>query len=309
MRAIRSRVYDREGYIGRIQWGGCAVAVLALILGLVFQPNNLRHHYTGIKFLAPIWTGILALVALFSASSMVGERRRGFLDLVLLTPLDPAQILDGTLYAVWEHSRRTYWLAVSVTALFCLIGASTVIGGLCSLITATLFGVLLASYGIGCSIMARSAGAALAATFVFALGVNLGWVFILRLFPDEAGPVAWVLSTLLFFLAWLALRQRVTVATVAFYLAALHLVLASAATAWTWGWDRSTHEYPIVAMIPMVVTLTPLDGRSDRDWFFPGPPAYLLLPAYWLGLIANIYFVRRWLITHFDRLTERIGPR
>jgi ABC-type transport system involved in multi-copper enzyme maturation permease subunit len=318
LRSKQARVYDREGYIGRIQWAGWAVAAIFLTLLLLFEPKGSSQHESGMGFLTPTWIGVAALVALFSATSLVGDRRRGFLELVLLSPLDATEIIDGSLLAIWEHMRRVYWLPVTLTLFFCLTGASNWIGGICSLVTATLFCMLLAFYGIGCSLSARTFAGALVPTFVFPLVINAGIPFLIPIFRNASGPALWTLSSLMLVVSWLALRRRTVIVTVALYLLAVHLVVASAATCWTWnyayqlphGKKRPAEEYPILAMHPGAITIATLDGRAYNRWFWRGPEWYRLLPAYWLGLVVNIIWVRRWLIRNFDRLagrTDRAG--
>ncbi len=123
LRARLARIYDREGYIGRIQWMGWLLAGAMFLLIALLKPRELADRDVAIAFLAPVWIALGLLATLISASSFVSDRRRGFLDLVLVTALDPREIVDGTFLAVWRHLRNTWWLAVTLTVLFVLIGA------------------------------------------------------------------------------------------------------------------------------------------------------------------------------------------
>jgi hypothetical protein len=86
----------------------------------------------------------------------------------------------------------------------------------------------------------------------------------------------------------------------------VHLVLASLATCWTI--TGQGEEYPIAMMNAAYMTIRPLDG--DPATWFPGLASrpdwyYKPLACYWICLICNFIWARRWLIQHFDRLVER----
>src|SRR4029077_7140012 len=115
-----ARVFDCEGHIGKIQWAGWMVAFFFLLLLATFDPRFFEHRESGMVFQTPIWIGVCALAAILAATSLVGDRRRGFLDLVLMTPLRPHEIINGTFMAVWQHWRRTYWLPWVIGLIFCL---------------------------------------------------------------------------------------------------------------------------------------------------------------------------------------------
>jgi hypothetical protein len=58
-------------------------------------------------------------------------------------------------------------------------------------------------------------------------------------------------------------------------------------------------------MHPCVLVVALLDDNV-QNWFrHMGWPWYAILPGYWLALIVNVIWLRRWLIRHFDRLAER----
>jgi hypothetical protein len=305
------RIYDREGYIGRIQWAGWGIALFFVGLLILFDSTELEFDLTAAIFLVPMWIAIAGLIALFSATSLGSDRRRGFLDLLLLTPLEPARIIDGTLFAIWQHLRRTFWMPVVFALLFCFTGALNITGLCCSLATATLYCILLAYCGIACSLTAQSLYGALIPTFFFPLVINVAMVLLIPVLQGATGPAIWALSAALFLGSWFALRRRLTTGAVGLYLLALHLVLVSAMTCWTWNWTPYNYDFPIMAMNAFALVRGSL-VRNDwpscfvrRPWLRDAPEWFLLFPAYWLAVIINIVFVRRWLIEHFDRLAGR----
>jgi hypothetical protein len=217
-----------------------------------------------------------------------------------MTPLTPGEILDGTLLAVWQHIRRLYWLPWVFGLFFCLTGSCTFIGFWCSIVTATLFCVLLSVHGTACSLMAKTLPGALVLTFAFPLLLNVGVLFLIALFRHGSGPVLWILSVLSLVGTWLWLRRRTSAASVGCYLMAVHLALACLASCWTVGHQQ---EYPICVIHPGYMSLRTLDGQP-HDWFrglgWALPPL-----CYWICLTVNIIWARWWLIRNFERLVER----
>jgi ABC-type transport system involved in multi-copper enzyme maturation permease subunit len=307
LRARQVRVYDREGYVGRIQWLGWFAADFFFVLVACVEPHAFSDAEFPMPFLIPTWIGVAGLAVIFSANSLVGDRRRGFLELVLLTPLEPRQIIDGTFLAVWQHWRRVFWLPWGLSLLFFLLPHVSGPGLLYSLITATLFCTLLLVHGIACSLTARTVAGALVAAFLFPLLVNLGIVFLMPLFEQWSGPALWFLMVPFLVGSWLWMRGRPSVGGVACYFMAMHLVIAQLAVFWTWnGLDSRNHfEYPIAAMHPAFLTMTTLE--RPQQWLDGHQHPMAILVCYWMALIVNIVWARWWLIRNFEWLVERTG--
>jgi hypothetical protein len=250
---------------------------------------------------------LVVLTAIFSGSCLVGDRRRGFLDLVFVTPLRPREIIDGTLLSVWEHVRRTYWLPWALGFFFCLTGSSWPIGVCCSIITATLFCALLSVHGTACSLTAKTLPVALVCTFLFPLLMSLGIVFFIPIFRVASGPMLWLCSALFFIVTWNWVRRRTSTVAVACHFMAVHLVLACLATCWTWSGHPNREEYPISVMNPPYMIVRPLENHS-QEWFreLRGRQFEPLL-CYWSVLVVNFFWARWWLIRNFERLIDRPG--
>jgi hypothetical protein len=60
-------------------------------------------------------------------------------------------------------------------------------------------------------------------------------------------------------------------------------------------------------MQPGFLVVALLDDHPEHWFRSRGTPLAwpLILPAYWLAVVANIVWARRWLIRHFDKLAER----
>jgi ABC-type transport system involved in multi-copper enzyme maturation permease subunit len=301
LRARRVRVYDREGHISRIQLAAWLAAGCFLVLFAVVEHRALTHRGLNIPFLALTWIGAAALAGILAATSLVGDRRRGFLELILLTPLEPRAVFDGTLLAVWQHWRRMWILAAVLTLLFWLMGAATGIGSVCSFVTASLFCALLMVYGITFSLMAQTMPGALVPTFVFLLMVNVATAFLIGAFEKASAPILWVITVTTLVVSRRAVRRRLTLGRVSCHLMAMHLALASLLTGWMiFDGER---EMPLPAMHPAFLSMQPLVDQPQH-WFrqLPWPVVYM---CYWTALILNLLWARRWVIRHFDQIVER----
>jgi|GEM_PF-1713718 len=304
LRARQARVYDREGYIGRIQWLSWFAAAVFLGLILAFHHRELSRDDTCIPFLVIAWLIVIMLMVILAGTSLVGERRRGFLDLVLMSPLSPREIIDGTLLAVWQHVRRSYSLVLVLALLFALTEAATPGALLCSLLTATLFCALTGLYGVLFSLPAKTIPGALVPTFVFPVLMNLGVVFLMPTFREASGPALWIMSALAFIGASLWVRRRVSVASVSAFLIAMHLAVTSVAVCWTWR-NNNQWEYPIAAAHAGHLAFAPLGSRGLGKWFYGIDNEALMLVCYWIAVIVNFAWARGWAIRNFERLVER----
>ncbi|MCI0639880.1 MAG: hypothetical protein L0Y72_07990 [Gemmataceae bacterium] len=301
LRARRAPVLDRTGHIRLIQRTAFGFAVSLVLLVAILHPGDIDDEETSQAFVAIAWGAVAGLVALFAAISLVGERRRGFLDLVLVTPLTGREIVDGTFLVVWQHVRPLFWLPWLLAAFFCWTGASIPPGALAACLTATLFCCLLAWHGIACSLTARTVPAALVATFVLPLVLLFGAPLLIAMFEDDHGPPLWLFATLFLVATWIWSRRSLGIACVACFSSAVHLALAALASAWTY--DGRHDEFPVAAMHPGFLVASLLDDRIER--WFRDRPWFVVVECYWAALAVSILWLRYWLIRHFDRLAER----
>ncbi len=302
VRARRARVYDREGHIGRIQTAGWLTALAFIILLAFSEPRALTHN-GGVVFGGFAWGGVLLLAALFAGGGLAGDRRRGFLDMVLTTPLSGREILDGSLLAAWEHLRRLYWLPLVLAAFFCVTGASHPVGAVCSVVTATLFLAVVLLHGVGGSLAARTRAGALIAAVVLPLLTIVGTALFMALFRRAHGPALWLLSIVFFAGAWWWRRRGIGAATVCCWLAAMYLLTACLTTFWTFGGPYS--EFPGAAMHPGFLTLVMMDRNFEREFGRLWP---MVVGSYWVALAVHFLLARWWLIRHFDQLVGRAAP-
>ena len=307
LRSRMTRVYDREGNIGRIQYAGWLVAGFFIVLLAFTEPRALLERGAAMGFLAPTWIGMAALTAIFAGTSLVGDRRRGFLELALTTPLTSRQMVDGTCLSIWQHLQRLYWLPWALCVFFCLTLATSPAGALGSLITATLFCSLLILHGTACSAVSRGLPSALVLTFILPLGMIVGAPMLQAIFHrgGGAGVALMALGLISLAISQFWIDRRTTPASVACHLCAVHVVMVSLATCWSWGFLQD-RELSIVLVHPGFWTVTLLEGRLDRI-FQRTVPWQTILGCYLGALTLNLVYVRWWLIRHFDRLVERTG--
>jgi ABC-type transport system involved in multi-copper enzyme maturation permease subunit len=304
LRSRRARVYDREGHIGRIQLGSWLLALLFIGITAIANPRALFERGASPLFLVPTWIAVGGLTVILAGSSLVGDRRRGFLDLVLMTPLTPREIVDGNMLSIWEHLRRIYWLPVALCLFFCLTGSQALLGMFFSLTFATLFLAWLVLHGTACSLAARSAAPALVLAFLFPLLTIVGTVFMIPSFKESAGAALWVVSLFLFVATGSWVRRRGSAPAVGSYLMAVHLLAVSWMTCFIWG--RGRPEDPILLINPGYLTVLFAAERPEH-WFRSSAIIPLEVPCYAAALVSSWLYARWWLIRNFERITQQPG--
>jgi ABC-type transport system involved in multi-copper enzyme maturation permease subunit len=312
LRSRLARVYDREGYIGRIQWAGWLLAAGFFLLIALNKPRDLSDNDAAAAFLIPAWIGLGLLIVVISASSFVSDRRRGFFDLVLVTTLEPREIVDGTLLAVWQHVRRTWWLAAVLTGLLVMTGAVVPHLGFVSLVTGTLFGATIALAGVMTSLAARSLPQSLVPTFVLPVLMTLGTGLMIGYFREAAGPIAWFLAPFLLLATTVCTRHSISSAAIGAHFIAVHLALVLAATAFSF--DATSLSLPLglcnpaSMVIGAAVERTSIGSLLSNRRYPHSFDATWYVAAYWLAMIVNILWARRWMVKRFDQLTGRVRP-
>ena len=299
LRSRLARVYDRDGHIGRIQWAGWWLSAGFLLLVTLAESHAWNDDEFAVAFLTPVWIGVAALTAIVAASGLVGDRRRGFFELALVTDLSPAEIVLGSIGAVWEHVKLAYYLAWALSGLFMLTGTATVPGLLFSVVTATLNCWLLLVMGTLCSLAARTVSAALMVTFALPVVMVFG-VPLAMIFRKGAGPTVWLTSVVLLIAAIAWARRSTAVAAVGSLLIAVHLGLVTLATCWT-HMHMGQDEYPVIVMNPAIMSVISL-FRPDYNRL---PDPSLLYPLYWSAIVISGALGIAWMVVRFDTLVDR----
>ena len=306
LRARLASVYDRGGYIRRIVWA-CWLLVIGfhLLVG-TFDYDELEQEEWAIAFSGIVWAGIALLTAVVSANSLVADRRRGFLELVWTTPLEAREIVDGSLLAVARHLRAALALPWILGLFYGCFGESHLLGVVCSLITGTLFVLVLATLGVICSLLAKRAPEALVPTFAFGVIICVGLLFLMPVFEEASAPAAWVLGGVaVAAAAILRYRGRMLLAFACGF-AGLHILLTGLATFWI---DMKQPELLQLASSPVFWIFTPLMKNPIEQGSQFAKGLFYALPLYWLALVANVHWARRRAIRNFDELIGRVPQR
>lgn len=182
-RARLARVYDRDRYLFRIQIAG-SIIVLGLLFCLllaflyrvvVYRDFDPPPRESALVFLVPTWIVIWLLTAIVAGSSLVGDRRRGFLDQVLVTPIDAGEIVRGTWLAVFEHLKIAYALPAIVSLLYVLVFGLPLVPAVFSWVLGVAFGAVIVALGTTCSLVARQTGQAVVPALALPVALVIGW--------------------------------------------------------------------------------------------------------------------------------------
>jgi ABC-type transport system involved in multi-copper enzyme maturation permease subunit len=305
LRSRRAPVYDREGHVRRMQTACWLLAAFFILMIVSIEPRSVTHSECAMVFLSVTWIAIVGFTAIIAGTGLVGDRRRGFLELVLMTPMTAREIINGGVLTIWQHMQRLYWLPCFLCLFFLVTEAAWLPGVIWSLVIATLFLLLLIHHGTACSLSARSMPPALTLTLLFPVLTVAIVPFIGALFREACGPALGVLSVVALVVTRRIVRRKSGAAAVGSYLLAVHLTLVLLATCWTWFEGR--HGKPILAIHPGAMTIIALDRDAKIHGEFHELEAMQI--CYVAALAVNLVYLRRWLIRNFDRLADRCGDR
>ncbi len=305
---LRSRiayVYDREKHIQRFQVAGCFLFAFCFGMIAYFEPRFISDREAALVFVSWVWLGIGIFGCLVSGYSIAGDRRKGFFEFVLVTPLEPFEVLLGTFLATWRHIKISYILAIVATCIFVLFGKLTLINGLVSILIGTLYISLLILHGMLFSLMSRSVAMGLMAAFAFALIILMVVPMMGSMFRTETVNYLRTLALITVPVGSILLLLRKNLFTVTTFMVSLHIGLTVLATSWIFQSMEYQGERPLLAINGGVQTLMPLDcspyspRQQDGGLWITGQVMYIL------AVLVNIAFLLWWVCRHYDELTGR----
>jgi hypothetical protein len=302
------RIYNQRGSLGFMQWVGWPIGYLFFVLWMVLSKLT-WGRYSAAVFLGCTWAVLGITTAILAASCMVRERRRGFLDLMLLTLLTPKEIIDGETLTIWQHLRGPFFVPLAFGVVFTLTGYPDVFEFLYSTIPALLFCGLLLYQGLACSLTAKNLPGAVVPTVALPLAVMVGLPFLADYPWDNFERTFGVFVIVAAIVSACWARWRTTPATIGCHFLAMHLVFVALATYWAWP-ESSTYAYAsrVQSMNPARLVFDPVH-HTPRYWIENGlSPGFMSL-SYSLALFFNIVWARSWIIRHFDRLVGRVEMR
>jgi hypothetical protein len=308
LRARLTHVYDRFGSLRRLQWLGWTICVFGVTMLMIFNPNDLKHEGYSIAFQLPTWATTALVTTLVCGHSLIGDRRRGFLEQVIVTPMSGREIVDGTALALWEHLRRLLWLPAALAVFFWFTGASPVEGEWFAFGTAALFCIVLAWQSMACSLAARTTPGAVVSSFALPAGVIFLMPMTAISYRQNHAVALWIMIAIWFVVTAVWCWRRKNAASVGCFLTAVHLVLIALAEFWTY--NSPDGQFPMSAMHPMFLIIASL-VREERGGFGETwrQHSHAIVLCYWAALFVNIIVIRFWLIRRFDRLVERAESR
>lgn len=308
LRSRRAWVFDREQHLQRAQLGGWMLVIFALGVMFSLEPSFFKHREASLLFVVWIWFGLVIIASLVAGISIINDRRKGFFEFVLVTPLEPWEVIQGTSLACWRHIKKLYLLVVIMMVFFTAIGASSITGALISVVMGTLAIMLGILHGIACSLAARSVAGALIASFTFPLVILILSPLLSGMFR-QAGPVIfWTVCAVLLPLSWLFFRWRKNAFTVTFFLSMFHLSLASLFTCWVAG-VKNDHDLPLMSLHPGVHVMMPLTDDRYGPTIRYGVLWSSVQVLYATMLMLNMIWLFWWICRHYEVLSGRKEPR
>ena len=318
LRARQTHCFDREGYLRRLQVWSWVVSVVALILFGIGSYLNGIDGFSNPKmliiFLPLIWSVVAVFTTIVGSISVVGDRRRGFVDLLLATPLSNGEIVNGIFLSTWAHITTIALLPLALSILFLMTGAGNSYNLGPSLAIAYLFSVAAIFQGNACSLCARSYAGALAPACLFVIITTVGTFLLIPVFQRHAPAALWLCCGGGLFISSYWVRRQMTSASVGCYFLFVYESLVTAATCWV-GWQETVTAInmndiaaiKVAATVPSFLAFTILtENRTPVDFVLHGE---WIRPCHLLATLVFCLWARWWLTAHFDALAGRTSAR
>lgn len=306
-RSRRAFVYDRENHLQRAQLGGWILVILALVLLVTLDDNFFRHHESIIIFMVWPWLGLAIMACLTAGICIVNDRRRGFFEFILVTPLEAHEVILGTFLSVWRHVKKVYLLIITVMLLFVVAGQITLSHAVLSIFLGTLAMMVFVLHGIACSLVARSVAGALFGCFSLPVVTIILVPMIFEMFQEDSLKILLIFSMLLFPLTCLLAWRGRNVFTVSILSISIHLLLVSLCTCWMVDNSRNQRIDSIFCINPAMMMLIPLD-RSTYEYSLPNQISRIypgLTVMYVTALALHLIWLFWWLCSNYETLSGR----
>ncbi|MFM9026228.1 MAG: ABC transporter permease [Planctomycetaceae bacterium] len=192
-REIRTRAHGRAMAFVRVAWLALFAAAVAGVAGQARTPRP-DGLAVAIAVVPPMLASLLAVAAL-AVTSITSERDRGTFDLLLVSDLEPAELVWGKLGGVLAAAREIVWLPLGLCAALVGLGLVTAEHGIYLVLGLALLVFFAAVLGVYLGLSERASRRAIAVTlgtvaFLFAgvatamrIMVEFGGAFELQLAP------------------------------------------------------------------------------------------------------------------------------
>ncbi|MGD9646735.1 MAG: ABC transporter permease [Pirellulales bacterium] len=330
-RARLARVYDRDRYLFRIQIAGAVLlAGIFLLTFLLAVANNFQgdiDYEMVLGFLVPTWITVWFLTAIVAGTSVVGDRRRGFLDQVLVTPLEARDFVLGTWLAVFEHLKLAYAVPAVIVLVFILAFGMPIVPAVLSWLLGVAFGAVLVALGTTCSLVAKQTGQAIVPVLALPLVLAIGWpMLVVGDMPwNRHNEENWYFTCCAAVLciaaaAWVFTRQRMTSLRVGVLSICVYQLLILALSPLVLNvHDEIAHGYldwpdelalasNCVGVMVYVVAEFPehrYRGSYVEVRHYAGNLALIWSTPFLVAALGYLVWSYFWLTRNFDRLTER----
>lgn len=303
-RARRAYVYDRDEHVQRVQVGGWILVVVILMIVSYLEPRFYTHGEAALVFMVWIWIGLGILGSLLAGLCIINDRRRGFFEFVLVTPMTPFEVVKGTFIAVWRHIKKVYVLVIVMMSLFVVAGTVSLDRAIASVLIGTMVVMLMVLNGIACSLVARSVAGGLIASFTFPVTLVILVPLFGSLFRESVVVFLWTTCVVMLPISWLLTRWRKNSLTVTLFLLFMHLTLVCLFTSWVAFYHE--REYPLLAIHPGYLTLAMLeDPRNSYRGNMDVEMWQLAKVAYCLAMVLNFIVLIWWICRHYEVLSGR----
>jgi ABC-2 type transport system permease protein len=302
-RSRRAYVYDRENHLQRAQIGGWLL-FLVVILAMVFlEPHAFESDELAIFILGWIWFGLLLIGCLTAGLTIVNDRRRGFFDLILVTPMRPLEVIWGTFLAVWRHIKKLYLLVLSANLLFVLTGQIYLSAALVSVIIGTLAVSLFILESIISSLVARTVAGGLTAAFALPLIVLLFFPILGAMARQESASLYISLTVILLVLSLVIRLFWRSTFTLMLLMLAMHMVFLILFTVWVV--TVRDNEMPVVAIHAGFQTLEILERNDYGSQRYRQEMWHFAKFMFCAATVCNILWLLWWVRWNYEVLCGR----
>jgi ABC-type transport system involved in multi-copper enzyme maturation permease subunit len=256
-------------------------------------------------FVLVAWMFVLPSTAFIAVTNPLFTRRPGFFDELLVTTLEPREILQGTVFVSWPVLVRLFAVPWAFSALWL---AGNPFGLLFGTLVGTLYAFCLIAAGNLASLAdqrpVRRLGAALLFPSIF---LGAPWMF--SPFADLSWRAWLAVAAGVAALTWWRTRRSISAPALGCHFVAVHFLLLSILVFTPYGLSMQGKRE---ADAPMLDLASPLFWLKALLWEVPDDrrwnPWWSLAPLYALALGLQLFWSWRFTLGAFDRLTGRSHP-
>ena len=293
-----------------------SVAGLSILFLLVVWPASFNTPELVSPILAMLWIAMTVVAAMLASTSPLLKRRRCFLEVLLVTPLEPTAILRRMLLV---HGPNLKWIGylLIVVGLALLPAAMAGVPVPAAMITGILGMAVLLLLGTACSLVGATMLSALVPLLMVPTVTVVG-MLLLGTWWSEAvvGPLT-IGCPIFVVLAWGVSRWRLTPMTIGCLFLSIYLTLLLI-LGWLGFWFLPEPRMgcrPVTLVNPALWMVGPPFARlgTFHSWrvvnlWLSDKSFWLWQAGHWLALATLLLWAWWWMVRNFDRLVDRARP-